>query len=443
MATIPKTGEQTGKQVVIRAGRLLEGLNLLGSSSRAERFNTYRQIRQDPTIAMARALSAAPIISAEWSVEADDDVGDEAVKWISDQFLPIRESLVDSAMFGGIDFGHAPFEKVFAVDESGRIGIRRFKPLLQDITEILTTETGAFAGFRQNKQDVPLANCLLIPFRVEGTDWEGQSLMETVRKIWEKWEAANAGADRYDKKLAGSHFVVGWPDGESFDQNGQLQANYLIAERMLQALESSGSIAFPTQFNAALEGLNQQKPGWDIRILEDSSSRQPGFVERLRYLDSLKVRAMLLPERAVTEGQHGTLAESGAQIDFALTHCDLMHRHITRLINWHAVDQLLALNWGEAARGKVRLVAAPIVDAKLLFLREVYRLVLANPSGFLGELGMIDTDALKDALGVPKAQEVAQPDVEPPVAADVSGPLAATVRRMMRTLKRNGAKQGV
>ena len=72
------------------------------------------------------------------------------------------------------------------------------------------------------------------------------------------------------------------------------------------------------------------------------------------------------------------------------------------------MDQLLVLNFGEAARSSVWLEAAPILDSKREFLRAVYQAVLSNPRGFLEEYGQIDTNAIKDAIGVPKAREVAQ-----------------------------------
>ncbi len=99
-----------------------------------------------------------------------------------------------------------------------------------------------------------------------------------------------------------------------------------------------------------------------------AGGQQQGFVDRLRYLDSLKVRGMLLPERAILEGQHGTLSESQSQGNLALLQAELVHHHLTREINRQAVDPVLEANWGPAYRGKVRLEAAPLSDANQGFL---------------------------------------------------------------------------
>ena len=425
----PAMGEKTHAQVIATAG------SLFGRSPLPASFETYRRMRKHPTIALARALSIAPIVAADWSIEKrDDDVPDEWVDFIKEQLFPIREPLVQGAMEGGTDFGNQAWEKVFAPTDDGLIGLHKLKPLLHDITEILIDkQTGAFEGFKQKDVTVPLENSLLIPFRVEGTAWHGHPLLENARNAWNDWHASNDGARKYDEKVAGSHFVVHYPPGESEDQLGNSFANHILAKRMLDSLEASGSIAIPSDIAAHTKDLADVQPAWRIEILSDSGARQGSFGERLDYLDAQMARAMLIPERSVLQGQHGTQAEAGEHIDLALTHADLEHRHITRLVNWHLVDQLLSINHGPDARGAVYLVAAPIRDAKLAFLREVYTAFLGNPSGFLEESGLVDTEALKVALGIPVATETDEERIEPPVeGVDANDPRASTVRELFR-----------
>lgn len=442
----PTIGERTKAQVIATSG------NLLGQSALPASFATYRRMRKHPTIALARALSIAPIVAADWSIEKrDDDVPDDWVDFIDDQLMPIREPLVQDALEGGVDFGNQPWEKVFGLDRDGLIGLKKLKPLLQDITEILVDkETGAFEGFKQGSITLDLANSLLIPFRVEGTAWHGEPLLENARNAWNDWLESNKGARKYDEKVAGSHFVVHYPDGETEDQSGSKTANHVLAKRILDALEASGSIAIPNNLAAHVANLDDAEPGWVITILEDSGGRQPTFINRLDYLDAQMARAMLIPERSVLQGQHGTQAEAGEHIDLALTHADLTHRHVTRMVNWHLVDQLLAINHGEEARGAVRLVAAPIRDAKLAFLREVYVAFLANPSGFLEEFGAIDTESLKALLGIPIATDVEIQNaltakdaiengpIQPVEGVDANDPQAATVREIFRANQPGG-----
>ena len=242
---------------------------------------------------------------------------------------------------------------------------------MQDITEILVNECGTFAGLKQSKVVLPVQNCLLLSFRVEGTDWYGTPLLENARETWNDWRDANRGAARYDRKVAGAHWVVRYPQRQEIDATGRTRESADMAQEVLSTLEASGSIALLNEPTAGDPANPSQQ--WLIELLEDAGGRQPTFVERLRYLDSLMARATLIPERSVLEGQYGTKAEAGEQIDLALTHADLAHRHVTRLVNWHAVDQLLAINWGDEYRGTVRLVASPIRDAKLQYVRTCTR----------------------------------------------------------------------
>lgn len=442
-ASSPKIGELTGKQTVITT---YGGLGALGSAQQPlpASYDTYREIRKDPTIALARALSIAPILAAEWSVEADDKSPDgavsigEAQEFIKQQFLPTRELFLERALFGGCDFGHQGFEKVFEYRD-GRIVLKKFKPLLQDLTELLVDEgTGAFAGFRQKKTDVPLSNCLLIPFRVEGTNWYGEPLLENAREPWNQKRKAAGGAERYDEKVAGAHWIVRYPIGETEDENGTAMDNALLAKKILDAVESSGSFAIPQDVAAFANELAMENAGWKIELLSDGGGRQPTFVTRLDYLDKQLTRALILPERSVLEGTYGTKAEAEAHGDLALTNAELTHDHVTRLVNWHAVDQLLALNFGDAWRGVVRLVASPIVDERLSFLKEVYTAVLTNPSGFLEEWGTLDTDSMKELLGVPKSEETETGagglNILPIEGVEGDVKVAASIRRIYRGL---------
>ncbi len=365
-------------------------------------YETYRVMRTDPTLALARALSVAPIAAASWGVEADEDVDEDRRQFISDVMMPLRHQIIEPAMYGGIDFGWQAFEKVFAVKDN-RIIVELIKPLLQDISFILIElGSGLFAGISQDSNiTIPLENSLLISFRVEGTQWYGQSLLENARAAYNEWVEANAGAALYDKKIAGSRIVVHYPPGQS-EVDGVMKDNGLIARDFLRALEGAGSIAIPTTVAAYVDQLNKDTAElfqWKVDILTDGGNKQAAFTPRLQYLDVQKVRALLMPERAILEGQFGTKAEAGVHADLALTHASLTHEMITRTVNTNVVDQLLMLNWGAEAKGTVRIVAAPLADEKLAFLRGVYTEIINDVGSTAIE--KIDVDAVMEQLGVP------------------------------------------
>ncbi len=397
--------EKTGKQVP--GASVIASLGSIEETTKSSplSYSAIRIIRKDPTVALGRAFSVAPILNAEWSVEAEEGVPDEQIRFIRKQVNAIRLNFLEHALYGGVDFGWSPFELVFGLDKE-KIVLKKLKPLLQDITTILTeTNTGAFAGFKQDTLVLPTSQSLLVSFRVEGTLWYGNSLLDNIADTYYRWVDANDGAKRYDLKLAGSMFIVHYPPGNSLDKNDVEKDNATLAQEILAALESSGSIAIPSTILERLAELNKEARDvfeWRIEILEDGGGRQPFFIVRLKYLDTLKIRGMIMPERTMTEGSHGTLAEASAHLDLSLTYMDFLHAYVLAILNEQLVNRLLVLNYGKDAEGSVWVVHSSLVDAKRVYLEKVYITLLSRMSGD-AELDTIDRDTLKDLVGVPKS----------------------------------------
>ncbi len=394
-----------------RTGAQILGVATLTSNVLAKRslrsYKTYREMRLDPTIALARRLVIAPVLLSSWGFEQTEEAPPEAREFIEKQLRPLRIQILRSAMLGCIDFGWQSYEKVWELDDaSGRYVIRKLKPLLHDVTDILVEEsTGRFMGLRQtvgwNEIVLEPAECLLVSLDVEGTDWYGQATMEVARSAFDKWNNIEAAADRYDRKVAGTHWVIHYPRATSI-YNGVELDNFYIAQQFLAALESSGSITIPRHIETTLDDLNAATPdAWKIELLADTSAATSNFIERQKYLDALKVRAFGLPERAVLEGQFGTKAEAESHADMAISDMEVRHQILCQLVNWHLVNPLLRYNFGEEADNSVYVEPAPIADLDRLYLRTLYQSILTNPSGFDVESAEIDTEALKERLGVP------------------------------------------
>lgn len=416
-------------------------------------YAEYRRMRKHPTVALARALVIAPVVAGSWTIEADDDVPDQQVEFIQAQIMPHREQIVEQAMRHRVDYGWGAWEKQYEikpVDGINRVCVKRIKNLLPDFTYILIDGyNGDFEGFRQHPtQDrhdyavVTRRYALLVAWEVEGDEYYGRPLLENIRHIHTGWLDCNAGAERYDRKMAGAQWVVHYPQGTSTKDGEENVKNSVIAASIINALEASGSVSLPRKVKTMVTNLNDASKddnAWQIE-LKDHSPKQHSFVDRLKYLDTQIARGLLVPERSAMEGQFGTKAEAGEHIDFAMTQRELDHAFITRQVNDQIVDDLVALNFGENQRGKIRLVTAPLIDQKLMFFREVYKLLLQHPTASLDAIDSLDTDALMDATGVPKGEEVVEVDGTPLAnggtsrprqpGLDINNELAASVQRM-------------
>jgi hypothetical protein len=217
---------------------------------------------------------------------------------------------------------------------------------------------------------------------------------------YDGWNAVNDTADKYDKKIAGSHWVIQYPVG-STEFNGESVDNFIIAQNLIQSLESSGAIAVPRNIDQVLTDLNKDSPNaWQIEILSDQTNQQSNFIDRLKYYDNLKVRALGFPERSVVEGKFGTKAEAEVHSDLAVVIADYRHAKITEQISYQAVNDLLRYNYGREAVGTVFLKPSPIADDLRIFLRQVFlTLMQHDPETALRK---INADEVHERLGLPK-----------------------------------------
>lgn len=408
------TGEVTSAQTIsFRYGDGLLSRDYTGVGTYAQ----LRAVRKDPTVSLARGLLVSTILSGSWNIEGDDDVPAEVLEFM-EHVLKLREDLLYSAVaYGRVDYGWCGFEKIFRTD-GNRIYIDLLKPLLHDYTTVLITPQGKFKGYRQanigwgtlgnsgggltNQVDLTADKCLHIAFDVEAGNYYGMPLLENIRAACDMWGECNDGARRYDLKMAGTHWVIKYPPGTGV-VNGETVDNSEIASTLLGVLESSGCIAIPTTTAACLQELINAEVAslyeWHVELLADSGRKQAEFHDRLKYLDTLKVRGILMPERSLLEGQFGTKAEAETHGDLAVINMEQIDKTVTRFVNQQLIDQLVLLNYGEKYVGKVQVVALPLVDKQVTFFRDVYK-KLTDPG--------LDIEVLRDKLDLPGM------DVEPP-----------------------------
>lgn len=410
----PSVGEErTGPQIAVQPG-----YNTTYQSRLT--YNKVRRMRKYPTIALLRQLFFAGINAGSWSVIAESEEFEDAVQYVKDEVFPARRMVLQNAAYGCFDFGWQPFEKVYAV-EKGSLRLNKLKALLQDITTIVTDEditddenpVGAFMGFKQelnaivnNRMSegsyVPLQKSLLFNIDVEGTNWYGNSLMSNLEWPYDATESLQVTATRFNEKMAGAHWVVYYPDGDS-QFKGVTTANSVIADSILTALRASGSIAVPLGKAMFQELADESANSWKIELITADGSAFP-FGDSFSYNDSLMARGAGFPERAILEGNFGTKAEAESHGHFAIGLLESRHAAFLETINWHLVNQMLVMEFGPAYENNVKIVASPVVDSKRMILSQLYTEIIKNPEGFLREIDSIDLDAIADQLEIPRIE---------------------------------------
>lgn len=408
--------EKTTEQVLVSVS--VDGL--LAKTLTSNWPNKVRAMRRDATLGFVRDLYMAPIMTSDWTVVSDSPKYRDAEKMVYDSFVPQRRKFLRHAVRGLLDFGWQSFEKVFGFDDQGYVKIKKLKPLLQDITDILVNPRGDFIGVRNQPPlgasnilerkfwvDLSRDEAMLLYDDVEGTNWYGEPKMRRAEVPYDSWNACNLAADRFDKKMAGAHWVVHYPLG-STPLNGVLTDNGVIAQKILDAMESSGKIAIPQKLLDTLKDVDEASDGtlaWKIELLSANTTSASSYGDRQKYLDALKARALGIPERAVMEGEFGTKAEAEAHADFAIDNIEMGHQDILEQLNEDAVNQLLELNKGRHYRGHVKLVAMPLSDFKRDQLKELYMTYFQQPDGFAEEIDAVDWAAVREQLNIPVKKE--------------------------------------
>lgn len=408
-----KTGPQTQDKIAQRDYRTGENVWVLDKG----KYLTQKQIdeiRKHPTVALVRQLVVAPCLAAHWSIEEKEGIAPEGAKqFIEDSILPLRHNLLSTSLYGCIDHGWLSYEKVFSLNKDSQLVFSKLKPMTQDDTWILIEPNGAYYGILQicdnnntnpaNDYEVVLKKdkTLLVNFEVEGTNWYGRSVLEITKCPYDEYCNVQKATNRYDLKVAGTHWVVHYPPGTS-DWNNTETSNDIVAQKILETLESSGSIAVPRTIEGFLDDMNEKSPNaWTIELLSDMSQTTSNFLLRLKYIDTLLVRTFGIPERAVLEGEHGTKAEAGTHTDAAVINMDMRHRMLVNAYNQELVNKLLAFNYGEEYINSVYIVPAPILNSTIKILTDVYQKILDDPQGLLEEMDYIDKESIKSELGIP------------------------------------------
>lgn len=362
-----------------------------------------------PTIKLARLLSIAPAIVRQWTTEATmNNVGDEVHDHIRKTVIPHHISIVSDAMLGMIDWGWVAFERVLDDDQK----FKELKRLLHTLTVLLADpETGDLVGIRQQAStykneivDLYIPDAVVFTQNVIGQEWYGRSDCGDAEGAYLDWKNASEVAQRYDAKTAGAHWVVKYPMGVS-DYNGEKDVdNGIIAQDLLSSLKSNGLIAIPQSVKRFLDGDSGESSAWSIELMESSANTSTSLETRLRYCDVLMVRAFAMPERALTEGQHGTKAEAEAHGDVALTYIETRLEHVMKRVNECIVKPELITHFGPQMAEAVRIIPEPMDAERRAYLQSVYDKILSTPEGFMSELDDIDVAALRDISQIPSKE---------------------------------------
>lgn len=408
---------------------------LLGNLGYAEpppgTFEVYRKIKSNPTVALAYAATVYPVQFAPWTYEAADGTPDEWVEFAQDQMDAIKWDFVQQAC-RRFYYGFQAFERVYDVKD-GRLGIERLKPLMPDITRPIVDEFGTIIGLENggakfgqgNREPVRLTVDKIVwtTFDSEGDDPFGRSVLENVRDVWSNWCSGARNLGKYVTKNAGIIPVVIYPYDTQAWNDGQLMDAQLAAQRVIDSLWSANGIAMPMKVADVFAGVAQeilrnggdiqQLLAYQIKTLDFKSGAGAEIIDAMKHDEALMVRGMLRPERSLLESENGSRADAVQHTDTGLATSDMLHHENCEYATG-ILDDLLVANWGEKARGAVKVMPGALTSEERDFFRDLAKAVIAAHPDLL--YATTDIDALWDKAGIPKSREVIDLEVVQPKA---------------------------
>jgi hypothetical protein len=400
----PETGEATRVQKAAAAS----AFSIFGGGGvDPGTFETYRKMRGNPTIALARAVANAPIQTSEYRLEAEEGIPDAIMGWMDEQVKYLWGGFLSDAIRAR-DYGFQAWEKVYDIYE-GKLWINKLKALLPDNTQpVLDKDTGAFLGLKQTGVILPPEKCLWYAYDAEAGDYYGRSQHENIRATaWRSWERLAEKELQYICKIAGILPIIHYPIGQSKNARGQLVSNHTIAETVLSSLGSGHGVAVPQELadwvtDLARSGIDPDKiMAWRISFLEETSSHGDSFVNEMRHKESLMMRGWLVPERAATEGQSGTKAEAETHGQVAMVTANLVLMDMMRCFNWYVVNPLLVMNFGPQYEGTIWLERAGTDPVMVAFYRDMLSKVLGDPNNVDLFQTWLDVKGMMQAAGLP------------------------------------------
>jgi hypothetical protein len=424
----PAAGESTGIQAAASPLAAITGLaaqlpaaGAIGAagpsspptlSSRGPDIAFYRQMSAHPTIALAISIVKSPIVANGYIVQkSDGSVPDDWQQTVARQLDPLIRPLKRDAL-RALEFGWAGFEKIWT-EKSGQLCLSRLKPLLPDarFTEILIDANGSFAGLRAagiDGQPVDLPPTKSFHFASDGEAGNllGKSRHENIRRRYLEWEQVAAKAHRYQTKVANILTQIHYPDGTSKDASGADRPNYWIAQSLAASIADGKAVAVPNFFHSSADPRIAAelagKSAWIIDFKDPGGAdHAAGFINYLRYLDSLMFRGWLRPERTGLESDHGSRADAQTHTDTADLDGELIEGELFDNINRQITDDILKLNFGPEAAGSVKLVPTARSDDKARQSADLLDKLLATPQGFEAFAKVVDLPAMIGEIGLP------------------------------------------
>lgn len=293
-------------------------------------------------------LSAVPPV-----FESEDEEAKEITQAV---FTVFWQKLLTEAL-ECLEFGWKPEEILWKVDSIPyKIGDQRKvfegtmlkcpKGLDPETVQLLTyPETGRLAGFEQygvNEKILKENNkAVVFTHMLESGHYYGISALEPAYPYWFDGNLNRQFHMRWLERKGVGILKGMYPSGETDMPDGSRKDNQDIILELLSSVIEGRVVSIPSKRDDNGNLL------WDIDFLSDEDKTDP-FINRAKYIDESILRALIIPEKALTQGEIGARASVEAYQDLFLERKETLLDSIVQTIDEDLVQPFVNYNFGNS-----------------------------------------------------------------------------------------------
>lgn len=386
---------------------------------------TKAKMRRDPVIALGMWTIKAPIASSDFTIKCADPT---VRAFVARCIRPLWERLLKSSLLS-LDFGWQCHELIFAVEDirlkvedysskdpdtvasevdlPSMVVLKQIKDLNPiSLRPVYDEQADVFVGVEQTGVEapspvlIPVDKLLVITNDMEWGDVRGRSLLDNAYRPWYFGYMVEQLWARYMESRAVPPVIGTGPIGSRV--NAETGETYHIEDVMLAILNNlqGGSAAYlPHEADATT-----RKNSWGIEPLAFPQSADQ-FDAYMAKIDALKLRGLLVPEKAVIQGSKvGTMSETQQFTDTFMIGLDRIIRALQSAFNEQLIPKIVALNFADAPT--CELVISELTSQRRTALKDFAGMLATasatNRHGIRYKYpDLIDLERLSEQFGIP------------------------------------------
>lgn len=372
----------------------------------------YKKMRVHPMCWLGLNFLKLGLADVPFVLECDED---EDKRLITEKMLKKVWRRMMRDAFEKLDYGFKPMEirwevgllKYLNKNEvkksfTGHL-LKQPRSLDPETVEIIVVPgIGTFEGFKQDNDNsrVCLAKdrkALVFTHNAESGNFYGMSALEPVYPFWYDANLNRQFHMRWLERKGTGFFKGFYPDGEQ-EVDGEVKPNQEIMLEMLDTIMEGNAIALPSDRDPGTGELM-----WDILFMSDEDKTDP-FLNRANYIDEMILKGLIIPEKALTQGEVGARSSIEAFQDMFVQRKQDILDDTVDVIDKYLLPHFVEVNFGTEM--EMHISAGRLDDNSKEVAGKIVEKLLEK-----GE-AKVDLQWVVDKTGVPlEEQEPPEPEI--------------------------------